>query len=65
MALAVVPLMSFALGQFEANEAAGKGFQQPSQTGGAALRGRPGARRLRRPDERRVGRDRATTPTPR
>jgi hypothetical protein len=35
MALAVIPLMSFALGQFEANEAAGKGFQQPSQTGGA------------------------------
>jgi Dolichyl-phosphate-mannose-protein mannosyltransferase len=36
LALACVPLMSFALGQFEANEAAGKGFQQvPSQTGGA------------------------------
>jgi hypothetical protein len=36
LALACVPLMSFALGQFEANESAGKGFQQvPSQTGGA------------------------------
>jgi hypothetical protein len=45
MALAVVPLMSFALGQFEANEAAGKGFQQPSQTSGNALEGdrAPGA----------------------
>jgi uncharacterized membrane protein len=44
MALAVLPLMSFALGQFEANEAAGKGFQQPSQTGGALEAGRaPGA----------------------
>ena len=33
MALAIVPLMSFAMGQFSANEAAGKGFQQPAQTG--------------------------------
>jgi hypothetical protein len=41
MALAVIPLMSFALGQFEANEAAGKGFQQPSQTSGALEAGAP------------------------
>jgi 4-amino-4-deoxy-L-arabinose transferase-like glycosyltransferase len=45
MALAVIPLMGFALGQFEANEAAGKGFEQPSQTGGgvAAATQAPGA----------------------
>jgi hypothetical protein len=33
MALAIVPLMSFAMGQFSANEAAGKGFHQPAQAG--------------------------------
>jgi hypothetical protein len=45
MALAVIPLMGFALRQFEANEAAGKGFQQPSQAGGsvAAASQAPGA----------------------
>ncbi|MGH2949642.1 MAG: glycosyltransferase family 39 protein, partial [Solirubrobacteraceae bacterium] len=40
--LLTVPLMSFAMDQFAANEAAGKGFQQvPSQAGGTV--GGPGA----------------------
>jgi O-antigen/teichoic acid export membrane protein len=40
----VAPLMPFALDQFAANESAGRGFQQPSQAGGAvAGQGTPGA----------------------
>ena len=34
IALLVIPLAPFALDQFAANEAAGRGFQQPSQAGG-------------------------------
>jgi hypothetical protein len=42
--LLVAPLMPFALDQFAANEAAGRGFQQPSQAGGAvAGQGTPDA----------------------
>ena len=41
--LLIAPLMPFALDQFSANESAGRGFQQPSQAGGArrARRARP------------------------
>jgi hypothetical protein len=40
----VLPLAPFALDQFAANESAGRGFQQPSQTGGAVEPGAaPGA----------------------
>jgi O-antigen/teichoic acid export membrane protein len=34
IALLVIPLVPFALDQFAANEAAGRGFEQPSQAGG-------------------------------
>jgi O-antigen/teichoic acid export membrane protein len=34
IALLVIPLAPFAIDQFAANEAAGRGFQQPSQAGG-------------------------------
>jgi 4-amino-4-deoxy-L-arabinose transferase-like glycosyltransferase len=34
IALLVIPLVPFAIDQFAANEAAGRGFQQPSQAGG-------------------------------
>jgi hypothetical protein len=46
VAVIIAPLVPFALGQFHANEAAGKGFQQvPSQTGGSLGAGQqaPGA----------------------
>jgi 4-amino-4-deoxy-L-arabinose transferase-like glycosyltransferase len=45
LALLLAPLAPFAHDQFAANEAAGRGFQQPSQTGGQTidLGARPGA----------------------
>jgi hypothetical protein len=44
LVLLLVPLMPFAHDQFSANEAAGKGFQQPSQAGGSVEPGAaPGA----------------------
>jgi hypothetical protein len=45
LALLLAPLPPFAHEQFAANEAAGKGFQQPTQTGGGTIdpQARPGA----------------------
>jgi hypothetical protein len=44
LALLVAPLAPFALDQFQANEAGGRGFQQPAQAGGAVEPGAaPGA----------------------
>ncbi|MEA2312987.1 MAG: mannosyltransferase [Solirubrobacteraceae bacterium] len=45
LVMALIPLMPFAIGQFDANEAAGKGFQVPSQTAGSLGTGEqpPGA----------------------
>jgi hypothetical protein len=45
LALLLAPLAGFAHDQFAANEAAGKGFQQPTQTGGGTIdpQARPGA----------------------
>jgi uncharacterized membrane protein len=44
LVLLILPLMPFALDQFTANESAGRGFQQPSQAGGAVDPGAaPGA----------------------
>jgi uncharacterized membrane protein len=37
LVLLLLPLMGFAHDQFTANEEAGKGFQQPSQTGGGTI----------------------------
>jgi hypothetical protein len=42
LALLLAPLVPFAHDQFSANEASGKGFQQPTQTGGGTID--PGAR---------------------
>jgi hypothetical protein len=42
LVLLLAPLMPFAHDQFSANEASGKGFQQPTQTGSGAID--PGAR---------------------
>ncbi len=45
LALVLAPLAPFAHDQFAANEASGKGFQQPTQTGGGTIdpQARPGA----------------------
>ncbi len=45
LALVLAPLAPFAHEQFAANEASGKGFQQPTQTGGGTIdpQARPGA----------------------
>jgi hypothetical protein len=45
LVLLLAPLAPFAHDQFSANEAAGKGFQQPTQTGGGTIdpQARPGA----------------------
>jgi O-antigen/teichoic acid export membrane protein len=44
LVLLILPLVPFALDQFSANESAGRGFQQPSQAGGAVEPGAaPGA----------------------